>query len=233
MPESESSSTEIRKIRQVEGISDGLPTSVASHVPLRHALRIPVVWRTNLPLRETQQNQLQTPQYTSLPTLVPCSEKSSQKDFLEVRFDRPISDLEHNMNPNDRYLETSVLTATPLELVAMLYRCALESLGEARRCLAQGDIPGRVRPVNRAFDAVTELSLSLDYDGGGQLSTTLGELYGYISHKIILGHTEQSDAHFAEAMRLLLTLLESWQGIMHTAAQNGGVAAAASAIAAA
>ena len=137
------------------------------------------------------------------------------------------------MNPNDRYLETSVLTATPLELVAMLYRCALESLGEARRCLAQGDITGRVRPVNRAFDAITELSLSLDYEGGGQLSTTLGELYGYISHKIILGHTEQSDAHFAEAMRLLLTLLESWQGIMHTAAQNGAVAAPATAFAAA
>src|SRR3954447_24854621 len=109
------------------------------------------------------------PQYTSLHNLVPYSEKFSQKDFLEVRLGRPISDLEHDMNPNDRYLETSVLTATPLELVAMLYRCALESLGEARRCLAQGDITGRVRPVNRAFDAITELSLSLDYEGGGQL----------------------------------------------------------------
>src|SRR4051794_776039 len=211
----------MRKIRRGEATSAGLRTSVASHGLLLHASRIPVVWRMNRPRRQRQQIQLRTPQHTSLSTLVPSSEKSSQKDFLEVRFDRPISDLEHNMNPNDRYLETSVLTATPLELVAMLYRCALESLGEARRCLAQGDISGRVRPVNRAFDAVTELSLSLDYDGGGQLSTTLGELYGYISHKIILGHTEQSDAHFAEAMRLLLTLLESWQAIMHAAAQTG------------
>lgn len=117
------------------------------------------------------------------------------------------------MNPYDHYLENSVLTATPLELVAMLYRCALEGIGDARHCLSSGDIEGRVRPVNRAFDAVTELTLSLDHEQGGALSRSLGELYGYILNQIILGHCNQSDENFAEAARLLSTLLESWQEV--------------------
>ena len=114
-------------------------------------------------------------------------------------------------SPYEMYVESSVVTATPLELVAMLYRCAIDALGEARRRLAMGDVAGRVTPVNRAFDAVADLSLSLDLRRGGEISRNLGELYGYISHKIILGHANQSDECFAEAARLLTTLAEGWE----------------------
>jgi len=122
---------------------------------------------------------------------------------MEIRENEP-------MNPYEQYMENSVLTATSLELVTMLYRCALEGIADARRCLQAGDIEGRVRPVNRAYDAVTELMLSLDYENGGEISGNLAELYGYITHKIILGHSTQSDECFGEAARLLETLLESW-----------------------
>ena len=117
------------------------------------------------------------------------------------------------INPYETYMDNSVMTATPLELVAMLYRCAISSVEEARRCIATGDITGRVRPVNRAFDAVTELTLSLDFNQGGPVAVQLADLYGYISHKIVVGHINQSDTDFAEASRLLGTLLDSWRTI--------------------
>jgi flagellar protein FliS len=117
------------------------------------------------------------------------------------------------MNPYETYMENSVMTATPLELVTMLYRCAIDSVEEARRCLAAGDISGRVRPINRAFDAVTELSLSLNFSQGGDMARRLADLYAYVSQKIIIGHAEQSDVALAEASRLLGTMLESWQQI--------------------
>lgn len=119
-------------------------------------------------------------------------------------------------NPYEQYFENSVITATPLELVTLLYRCALEGIAEARQCLMLGDIVGRVRPVNRAYDAVNELMLSLDHEAGGDLSRNLSELYGYISQQLILGHSQQSDERFAEAARLLSTLLESWQQLTVT-----------------
>jgi len=116
-------------------------------------------------------------------------------------------------SPYEMYVESSVLTATPLELVGMLYRCAIDALGDARRCLASGDIPSRVAPVNRAFDAVNELSLSLDVEQGGEVARNLADLYAYISHLIILGHADQSDDRFAEAARLLSTLAGAWEEV--------------------
>ena len=113
--------------------------------------------------------------------------------------------------PYQQYIEDSVQTATPLELVTLLYRCALEGIADARYCLRTGDIAGRVKPVNRAYDAVMELSLSLDHETGGEFSRNLSELYGYISSQIILGHSQQSDDRFAEASRLMSTLLEAWE----------------------
>jgi flagellar protein FliS len=121
-------------------------------------------------------------------------------------------------NPYESYIENSVLTATPLELVAMLYRCAINSISQARKALAEGDVAGRVQPVNRAYDAVTELSLSLDHNSGGEVARQLSDLYTYISHKIILGHATQSDEAFAEAARLLSTLVESWDELARGAA---------------
>lgn len=114
-------------------------------------------------------------------------------------------------SPYEMYMENSVLTATPLQLVAMLYRCAVEAVKDARRCLAAGDIAARVEPVNRAFDAVSELSVSLDLERGGEVGRNLADLYGYISHLIILGHANQSDERFAEAERLLCTLAGAWE----------------------
>lgn len=115
--------------------------------------------------------------------------------------------------PYESYLENSILSATPLELVAMLYRCAIDAVNEARRCLADGDVAGRVRPINRAFDAVTELNLSLDFEHGGEMAQRLGELYAYISQKIIVGHAQQSAEALEEAARLLVTMHDSWEQI--------------------
>jgi flagellar secretion chaperone FliS len=117
------------------------------------------------------------------------------------------------MSAYETYMENSILTATPLQLVAMLYRCAIDSVNEARRCLATGDVAGRVRPINRAFDAVTELALSLDFEQGGEMAQRLSDLYAYISQQIILGHAKQSDEALAEAARLLRTMHESWEQI--------------------
>ena len=115
--------------------------------------------------------------------------------------------------PYEMYMENSVLTATPIQLVAMVYRCAIEALHDARRCLACGDIAARVEPVNRAFDAVSELSVSLDVQRGGEVARNLADLYAYISHLIILGHANQSDERFAEAQKLLSTLAGAWDEV--------------------
>ena len=45
----------------------------------------------------------------------------------------------------DAYLESRVLSANPLELICILYQFALDSVRDARRHLAAGDIVARSR----------------------------------------------------------------------------------------
>jgi flagellar protein FliS len=99
----------------------------------------------------------------------------------------------------------------------MLYDCAIEAVGQARTCLASGDIEGRAKPVTRAFDSITELMLSLDHEKGGAISKNLADLYSYMQQRLLLGHCTQADEHFAEVERLLTSMAECWTQIASAA----------------
>jgi flagellar protein FliS len=58
---------------------------------------------------------------------------------------------------------------------------------------------------------VTELSLSLNQEAGGELSKNLSELYGYVELLLMKANSEQSDPPLAEAERLIGTLAEAWE----------------------
>jgi flagellar protein FliS len=64
---------------------------------------------------------------------------------------------------------------------------------------------------------VTELSLSLNRQAGGDLSRNLAELYSYVETLLIKANTEQCDPPLAEAERLLATLEEAWKICAHAA----------------
>lgn len=108
------------------------------------------------------------------------------------------------------YLDHEVLTATPLKLVELLYRGALDSIASARRYLRLGDIRSRSRAIGKATAIVTELSLALDHEKGGELSRNLANLYAYIAKLLIRANAEQIDPPLAEAEQLLSTLVEAW-----------------------
>ncbi|MGA3025215.1 MAG: flagellar export chaperone FliS [Bryobacteraceae bacterium] len=111
----------------------------------------------------------------------------------------------------DSYQEAEVLSASPLHLVRLLYRAAIEAIAAARRCLAARDIAGRTRAVNKALRIVTELAFSLDHQQGAELSRTLVELYDYVQRLLIDANCRQVDPPLAEAQKLLATLQEAWE----------------------
>jgi flagellar protein FliS len=109
------------------------------------------------------------------------------------------------------YLETKVLSADPLELVAMLYDAALASVAAAREHLSRGEIRARSEAISKAISILTELATSLDHDAGGDLSRNLTELYSYIQRRLIEANLNQSDGPLAETQGLLLSLSEAWE----------------------
>jgi flagellar protein FliS len=114
---------------------------------------------------------------------------------------------------HEAYLESRVLSASPLELVRILYRLALERLREAKAHQASGDVLARSKALTAASEALAELTCALDLDKGGELSRRLAALYEYMQVRLLEANFRQDMALVDEVAGLLTTLLEAWQQI--------------------
>ena len=123
----------------------------------------------------------------------------------------------------DQYLEQSILTASPIELIRTLYRMILESVQEAAKCVDSGDIAARGKAVTKATDGIVELLTCLNHDHGGSLSQNLAELYGYMASRLLQGHMDQNRAPFDEVEKLVTTLLDAWDALDAAPPAAGGV----------
>jgi flagellar secretion chaperone FliS len=116
-------------------------------------------------------------------------------------------------NPYAVSLETKVYSATPLELVRMLYDAAVDSVRAARQHLAQGNIAERSRAITKTYRILAELYGALDRQRGGELSARLAALYDYMQRRLLDANFRQTDEGLAEVEKLLLPLQEAWSAI--------------------
>ncbi len=121
-------------------------------------------------------------------------------------------------NQQKEYVSQRVQTASPLELIRILYETALETVDEALRAQRSGDILGRGRAVTRTIEILSELRSALRFDVQKEYCSTLSGLYGYMQGQLIRAHAEQSEALLQEVSRLLQTLLDGWSGAMNNLA---------------
>jgi|SRR5579872_539447 len=108
------------------------------------------------------------------------------------------------------YLQSKLETATPVEVVTLIYELAIESLNSAIANLHNGDAIARAKHVTKAQEAVNELAMAVDHSSGASFTKQLVDLYAYVSTQIVKGHTEQSEAAFVNAISILKTLYDGW-----------------------
>jgi flagellar protein FliS len=101
--------------------------------------------------------------------------------------------------------------ASPVKLVAMLYRAAIEQVVAARMHLREGRIRERSRSIGKGREMINELMLSLDHSRGGEISRNLVELYAYMQTRLIEANAGQIDPPLAEVEQLLTVLGEAWR----------------------
>jgi flagellar protein FliS len=132
-----------------------------------------------------------------------------------------------NQRGLNAYRQTEVQSRTPLELVVMLYDGALRHLLAAKTAIGQNDIHGRKEAVGRLLAIVSELQNTLDVERGGEIASSLDELYGYMMRRIMDAIARNNAAPLMEVERIIITLREGWQGIAAGAPTELGGAAAA------
>jgi flagellar secretion chaperone FliS len=118
-----------------------------------------------------------------------------------------------------RYQEIEIKTATPVELVVLLYDAAIASLQKAQEHLASRDIEKRTRCLNKAISILTELQANLNFEKGREISLSLDRLYQYMKGRILQANLQQNAAPMKEVVKLLSDLRAAWAEIAQKEAQ--------------
>lgn len=122
-----------------------------------------------------------------------------------------------------RYQEVEVSTATPVELVVMLYDAAISSLQTAGEAMAAGDIATRTRSVNKVSSILAELQATLDFAAGGEIANSLDRLYAYMRNRLYQANLKQDPAAIEEVARLLAGLRSAWMEVVQSeSCKKGG-----------
>ena len=109
-----------------------------------------------------------------------------------------------------RYREVAIKTASPLQLVVMLYDAAICCTQEARQQMERKDIAGRSRSVNKCIAIISELQACLNLKAGGEIAVSLNRLYDYMKGRIFRANVEQTSQPLTEVETLLENLRSAW-----------------------
>jgi flagellar secretion chaperone FliS len=116
-----------------------------------------------------------------------------------------------------RYKEVAVKTASPLQLVVMLYDAAICCAQEARQQLERKDISARSQSINKCITIITELQSCLNLKAGGEIASSLNRLYDYMKRRVFRATIDQSSEPLLEVENLLDNLRSAWVELVNQA----------------
>jgi flagellar protein FliS len=121
------------------------------------------------------------------------------------------------------YRANSILTASPGQLVLMLYDGALKAVAIAKDAFAwPEDNPKRIETINqqllKAQEILSELQSGLNLEGGGEFARTMYRLYDYHTRRLLEANIRKDVAPVIEVERLVRELRDAWAEML---AQQG------------
>jgi flagellar protein FliS len=112
-----------------------------------------------------------------------------------------------------QYMARAVQTASPGQLVVMLYDGFLRFCAQAEEALAQGDVNTAGNRLTRAADIVNELRISLDVERGGEIAVNLSSIYVYVAECLMHARVRRDPERIREARRHMAELRAAWAQI--------------------
>ncbi|MCP2239190.1 flagellar export chaperone FliS [Thermoanaerobacterium thermosaccharolyticum] len=112
------------------------------------------------------------------------------------------------IDPYLEYKRNSIMTASPEELVLMLFNGIIRFVNEAKQAIDDKNIERAHNSITRAQDIVLELMSTLDmqYD----ISKNLYSIYDYISRRLIEANLKKDKVALDEVESLVSDLKDTW-----------------------
>lgn len=114
-----------------------------------------------------------------------------------------------------QYTNHTAQTATPGQLVVMLYDGFLRFAGQARTALERGDLGEAGTRLTRAQAIVTELRVTLDMTQG-PIAQNLASIYDYVGERLTAARLRRDPSEIDEAVRHMSELRGAWVRIAAT-----------------
>lgn len=118
-------------------------------------------------------------------------------------------------------VESGVMSASPHQLITMLFDGAATSIRTAALHMREGQVAEKGQAISKVLDIVNNgLLVALDREKGGELAERMASLYDYIARLLLTANLRNDLASLEEAGRLLADLADAWRQIQPTAHQG-------------
>lgn len=109
-----------------------------------------------------------------------------------------------------QYLKAQVETASPTQLILMLYDGANRFCSMAIDAMEQKDYQGQNTALQRAQQILSHLITSLNLEKGGDIALNLQQLYFYLYEQLVYANLNDKPEVVREVQAHLVKLREGW-----------------------
>lgn len=118
-----------------------------------------------------------------------------------------------------QYILNKVETATPLMLVIMLYDEAIKMCQQALPDIGINRESVHNKLI-KAQKIITELTVSLNMEAGGEIAENLKSIYIYLHMRLVEANIENNREKIEESIRIMKELREAWHIVNQETRKN-------------
>ena len=103
--------------------------------------------------------------------------------------------------------------ADPHALISLIMQHILGNLAAAKGAIDRKEIESKNKMLTKVIGLIGELQNSLDMEKGGELSTNLYDLYGYMIRQVNQANLKNTTVPLTEVIMLIAEIKSGWDGI--------------------
>ena len=111
----------------------------------------------------------------------------------------------------NQYKNNQIFSASPEQIMIMLYDGAIRFLTQAMQGIDEGNIELKNNGINRAMAIVMEFRNTLDHNIGGEIAANLDSLYDFMIREMIQANIKKDRQKLQAVHTMLSDLRDTWK----------------------
>jgi len=121
---------------------------------------------------------------------------------------------------SNHYRNNQVMTASPEQILIMLYDGAIRFVRQAQFAIKDGRQADKAIAISKAMAIITEFSNTLDYEVGGEIALDLSQLYDFMIRELSAVNARSEADRLEPVEKILLDLREGFAGAVEINRHN-------------